>query len=162
MPPDSGEENRVPFLAWPQSRAPVGPGPKSAPSLGSTAAACRFYREKRSPLTCERRDRNSSPGVRPTPFYFELQSAMAAEVPAPRSSFRAGGCFPPDGPQGHSSTSRKFRLLAVPPPIPRPSAPAGWSQPSRNLGSRPPERSSGPRGPRQRRKRGSVAWENYP
>lgn len=39
VPADSGEENRHPFLAWPQAGAPVGPGPKSALSPGSTAAS---------------------------------------------------------------------------------------------------------------------------
>lgn len=136
--PDSGEENRDPFLSWPQPGAPVGSGPKSALSLRSTAAACRFYRGKRPPLTCEWADRNSphlESALQPSSSNCKARWLPRSQLPSAPSGLPGRGCvcvcvcFPPDGPQGHRSTSPKFRLLAVPPPTPRLNALEGWSQP---------------------------------
>ena len=95
----------------------VGPGPKGAPSPGPTAAARRFSGQERPPLTCDWREHKSLLGVGPTHSDTELQTAMAAAALVRASSFRAGGCFSPEGSQDSSAARLQFRLLAVPRPV---------------------------------------------
>lgn len=153
MPPDSGHENRDPLSPghqqgprWAQARNRHLPWDPQLPPAGATGG-----RDYHSPANGEVAIPRLASALHPPRSNCKARWLPKHQLPSATSG--PGVCLPRNGPQGYSSTSLKFRLLAVPPPVPRRSASAAWSQPSRDLVSPRP-----PPPPAPKACRGPRAW----